>query len=563
MLGNPLQPILQPVHSDPSDPRFSSGGLTYVKANRAFDGGNLLPFNQPDLSGNDLTATLQSGGYANVVGGSGHRIDFGDIAAAYPTCTQIRAYLRSSTETQAFFDLNVDDSIFATIVADGTWQQKSIELTATASALKFVPNGTIDIAYLELLDASGNVLDVFPLFEGLAGDAMGGKPVISRGGLVGSYTGCLGGQGEGAPIPQVAGVDYNDRMWFDRSDDYVNMGDVPAFETDSFNISLSTIIDKIGNIRYLYSNQFDASSAGGISGWAVRFNNDNTLSLIIAIGDSFDFVTTATTYTSGKLDIEVEKSGTSVTIKVNGSTVKTATVSSSPVDYATGEPKRTAIGAGFAGSSFTLLNSGSIYDVVLKNGSGATLSSWNGYGNTNADWTDQIGSNDGTVNGSPTTLTIPAASATLDALGNPINAATKRPNARATNLRSGEHVAITDDAALDGLNTFWGWYYHDGEDRDIWDLDDGAGSIKLFSTSGDIAATGLTSPSYFVGNTTTEVASGATLSDGWNFIAVTFSDISPGADPRYYGHQGHKLFYDETLTLAQFEQARKATKGTY
>jgi hypothetical protein len=39
---------------------------------------------------------------------------------------------------------------------------------------------------------------------------------------------------------------------------------------------------------------------------------------------------------------------------------------------------------------------GLIYGVSVDG-----LHQWNGYGNTNADWTDQVGSNDGTVNGSP------------------------------------------------------------------------------------------------------------------------------------------------------------------
>jgi hypothetical protein len=47
------------------------------------------------------------------------------------------------------------------------------------------------------------------------------------------------------------------------------------------------------------------------------------------------------------------------------------------------------------------------------------VSSYTGYGNTDADWTDQIGSNDGTVNGSPALLRIPADTSdpTKDVLG--------------------------------------------------------------------------------------------------------------------------------------------------
>jgi len=45
---------------------------------------------------------------------------------------------------------------------------------------------------------------------------------------------------------------------------------------------------------------------------------------------------------------------------------------------------------------------GTIYDITIDNTTSGTIDhQWDGYGNTDADWTDQIGSNDGTVNGSP------------------------------------------------------------------------------------------------------------------------------------------------------------------
>jgi len=52
---------------------------------------------------------------------------------------------------------------------------------------------------------------------------------------------------------------------------------------------------------------------------------------------------------------------------------------------------------------------GVIWGAKISTDSGATvIGSWNGYGNTDADWIDQVGSNDGTVNGSPALLRIPA-----------------------------------------------------------------------------------------------------------------------------------------------------------
>ena len=47
--------------------------------------------------------------------------------------------------------------------------------------------------------------------------------------------------------------------------------------------------------------------------------------------------------------------------------------------------------------------SGTMYDISING-----VATYTGNGNTDADWTDQIGSNDGTVNGSPALLRIPA-----------------------------------------------------------------------------------------------------------------------------------------------------------
>ena len=55
-----------------------------------------------------------------------------------------------------------------------------------------------------------------------------------------------------------------------------------------------------------------------------------------------------------------------------------------------------------ANGSSTFYYTGLIYDLIEYGADQSTpIRHWNGYGNTNADWEDQIGSNDGTVNGSP------------------------------------------------------------------------------------------------------------------------------------------------------------------
>ena len=72
------------------------------------------------------------------------------------------------------------------------------------------------------------------------------------------------------------------------------------------------------------------------------------------------------------------------------------------------------IGDAFSISRFW---TGTIYEAVIKDSNGDVISSYNGYGNTNADWVDQTGSNDGTVIGSPVNIRIPALTATTDVFG--------------------------------------------------------------------------------------------------------------------------------------------------
>jgi hypothetical protein len=65
------------------------------------------------------------------------------------------------------------------------------------------------------------------------------------------------------------------------------------------------------------------------------------------------------------------------------------------------------------------LSGSQVTGLVSNVDSGLEVWKQNGYGNTDADWTDQVGSNDGTVNGSPALLRIPAdtSAPTKDVLG--------------------------------------------------------------------------------------------------------------------------------------------------
>ena len=61
---------------------------------------------------------------------------------------------------------------------------------------------------------------------------------------------------------------------------------------------------------------------------------------------------------------------------------------------------------------------GVLANCIIKDSSGDVVFTWNGYGNANSDWEDQVGSNDGTVVGSPANIRIPKLTgADTDVLG--------------------------------------------------------------------------------------------------------------------------------------------------
>jgi len=57
-----------------------AGGISYIKTDRAFDGGNLAPLTQPDISPEGNDATLHTGRYANFLA-SGEYANFGDLSS--------------------------------------------------------------------------------------------------------------------------------------------------------------------------------------------------------------------------------------------------------------------------------------------------------------------------------------------------------------------------------------------------------------------------------------------------------------------------------------------------
>ena len=95
----------------------------------------------------------------------------------------------------------------------------------------------------------------------------------------------------------------------------------------------------------------------------------------------------------GLHDVELVRTSGNVDVYIDGNLEGSVSPADTAVTY-------TSIGGKSGQSSGTGLYRGVIYDVESLTG-GVSNALYNGYGNTNGDWEDQIGSNDGTVVGSP------------------------------------------------------------------------------------------------------------------------------------------------------------------
>ena len=178
---------------------------------------------------------------------------------------------------------------------------------------------------------------------------------------------------------QAAAADK--RMYFDGSDDYVVVSGMTASASYFGACTIS------GTIRPEDKSATAAICALGDAAYRV---------LIVGGKWAINLTVTTVDVGDGLLDFEVDfdSSGNGVAIRVNGATVWTG---SAPAPGGVGgDGTKFNIGRRDAAAYWK----GLIYDFSLS-GSAVKNFSFNGYGNTDADWEDQVGSNDGTVNGSP------------------------------------------------------------------------------------------------------------------------------------------------------------------
>ena len=428
--------------------------FTYVKTDQALDLGNLEPFTIPDLSGNANTATLYSGIYVSTNGTTDKGI-VADCSSAGVGNYYLTGKIKPSGTGVA--RTTIDGSALNLLgLTSDVWQDFTTptKTSVTPDTVAVGWNGGVnysaaDWSDVKLHDASDDsVVAHYKLYDS-ADASLDGYPALDCvGGYHGAHVGCAGGSGE-AGILQTAGEDFNKRMWFDGVDDYV--------EYAPQNFTSKTI-----NAVFTYDANADVrvfaigDNAGG-SQVAVTLNCTKNGNSDIVIGlDSL-----------GNLGIDdlglnhgdlIELSVTTNASKsVISGTVNGVAIGATDADNRSGLGSKTVIGTHdgvitgyYTGIFFSL----EIEGDFLVNNTGAT----------DADWTDQIGSNNGTVNGSPSLFHVAESETTAgqDAFGTAIE--NPRPNERVLNLTTGTgYATVADSASLD-LTTaatweMWGNFY--------------------------------------------------------------------------------------------------------
>jgi hypothetical protein len=286
-------------------------------------------------------------------------------------------------------------------------------------------------------------------------------------------------------ILQTAGEDFNKRMRFDGVNDYVEVGNDSSLTlgADDFEIEAMIYPETItGSSRTIYGRYNSGSNERSIifrvtsAGALLLITSSNGLSGSLQTANTADGVITA----RSKYKIKVVRSGTSATFYINDDVVAS---SGSVVSNVYNSTAVAYLGAQGVGNSDFF--KGSIWNVNITIG-GSLISQWLGNGNTNADWEDQIGANNGTVNGSPSLYHVAESESTAgqDALGNAIE--NPRPNERVLNLTTGTGYAeVADSASLD-LTTaatweLWPDFRSTGSERFILSKYDSGGNNRSWA----------------------------------------------------------------------------------
>lgn len=215
-------------------------------------------------------------------------------------------------------------------------------------------------------------------------------------------------------VPTDVQALYSNRMYFDGVNDYIFVNDSAdlAITGDirlecKFNFTSFTGIPYILNAQKANSeNEVDNLQyalfidASGNLGWFQEYGAGNN-EVISFTGFTFSTNTLYDIYVTKNVST---KEGKLYVKDSNG--VYQLEDTQSYTNEVTGSPATVDLIIG-ASPTLSSYSEGVIFDIAIYNSldTSVPVASYQGYGNTNANWEDQVGSNDGTVNGSPALFT--------------------------------------------------------------------------------------------------------------------------------------------------------------
>ena len=173
----------------------------------------------------------------------------------------------------------------------------------------------------------------------------------------------------------------NNRMYFDGVDDSVSFP-VQNFGTGDFEISATFVINEINKTLFAHS-----------ANRTLRLVSLQSLQSVTTLGGAaYTFTLDAPMSLGTPYEIALVRTGNIMSVKIDG-----VTQADTEAVVASNQWSVSLIGQRFqVDDNFK----GVIYDVNINN-----VITFDGYGNTSADWEDQTGSNNGTVAGSPVLFT--------------------------------------------------------------------------------------------------------------------------------------------------------------
>ncbi len=539
------------------------GQRSYDASNSVVDLGVVGATTLRDLSGTSNAGTLFSGRHISTDGINDKGIN-ADCSAEGSGTYYLTGYVRPTTVTTAkqTLDGGTTASNLTGLTAD-VWQTfQTADFTGTPSNVILGWDGTdfgaADYSDVRLYDASDDsVVAHWSLADSadVAATGLDGFPAFDSGGngYYGLHVGCSGGTGE-ATIPQTAGLDWNKRMYFDGADDYVTGSDTgfPAGATQR-RLKAKVIVNTSGNYTIF---DYGTDSAGA----RCSILMDSSGNIGIGINGSNIFKNaTLNDGVEHEIEIYIPASATlnDVNFYVDGVETTTTFSSTSPTNSINTVLNTYAIGRIVTGGlSSPNFFKGFIYDIEIYNSSETLVWSVSGYGNTDADWLDQTGSNDGTVTGSPAAALLSESdtSTGFDFAGVTIN--NPRVNSKVINIfGDGEKATVTASASLDTTKTVSEWLYYDGTDAVLIDL----GIPTVSSSSGSLTSSGFTVPTYHVNGIAT-----ATLGAvGWKHIMVTSTAALDCDNIDILKTSAHLVLYSDVKTTATALQNYNAEKSQF